>query len=56
MHKVRIGILGAILIQIHVYFVISNTQSAKTFLKIAVLIKVDEIACKFMILLGSEMG
>ena len=44
MHKVRIGTLGAILIQIHVYLVISNAQSAKTFLKIAVLIKLGEIA------------
>ena len=36
--------LGAILIQIYVFFIISNAQSAKTFLKIAVLIKLDEIA------------
>ena len=31
--KARIGILGAILTQIRVYFVKSNTQGAKTFLK-----------------------
>ena len=33
MHKARIGILGVILTQIRVYFVKSNTQGAKTFLK-----------------------
>ena len=47
MHKVRIGTLGAIaaiLIQIHVNLVISNVHSAKKVLKIAVLIKLDEIA------------
>ena len=36
--------LGAILTKNHVHFIISNAQSAKTFLKIAVLIKLDEIA------------
>ena len=36
--------LGMVLTQIYVYFAISNTQSAKTFLKMAVLIKLDEIA------------
>ena len=40
--------LGAILTQIHVFFIISNTQSAKTFLKIAVLIKLDEIAANLL--------
>ena len=44
MHKARIGILGVILTQIRVYFVKSNTQGAKTFLKFAVLNKFDEIA------------
>ena len=44
MHKVRIGTLGAILIQIHVNLVIFNAHSAKKVLKIAVLIKLDEIA------------
>ena len=37
------GMLRVILNQIHVDFIISNTQSAKTFLKIAILIKLDEI-------------
>ena len=36
--------LGAILTLIYVYFIITNAQSAKTILKIAVLIKLDEIA------------
>ena len=36
--------LGAILTPICVYFIISDTQSGKTFLKIAILIKLDEIA------------
>ena len=35
-----------ILTKIHVYFIIFNAQSAKTFLKIAVFIKLDEIAAK----------
>ena len=43
MHKARIGILGVILTQIRVYFVKSNTQGAKMFLKFEVLIKFDEI-------------
>ena len=43
MHKARIGILGVILTQIRVYFVISYTQGAKTFTKFAVFIKFDEI-------------
>ena len=43
MQKDRIGILGVILTQIRLYFVKSNTQGAKTFLKFAVLIKFDEI-------------
>ena len=43
MHKARIGILGVILTQIRVYFVKSNTQGAKMFLKCEVLIKFDEI-------------
>ena len=36
--------LGAILTQIYVYFIISTAQSAKKFLKIAALIKLHEIA------------
>ena len=35
--------LGAFLTKIHIHFIISNAQSTKTFLKIAVLIKLDEI-------------
>ena len=43
MHKARIGILGVILTQIRVYFVKSNTQGAKTFLKFGSFVIYDEI-------------
>ena len=42
--QVRIEMLQAISTLIYVYFIISNAQSAKTILKIAVFIKLDEIA------------
>ena len=42
--KVRIGKLGAIITQIHVYLIISSNQIAKTLLKFAVFIKFDQIA------------
>ena len=37
--------LGLILTLIHVYIIFSNAQSGKTFLKIAVLIKLQQITC-----------